>query len=472
MNYLRVEIFKSTNIFFAMFIIIFGLLSPIPAKANYSCLNPPSTAWKDPIWSASNTKDLKLLASWSFNDPEGCIVGIDSQYGNTDFRWNYREQIFPTSWRITRDGEMTLVTAELEFPIQLLQSMPNRNLDGFGTDFSQLLQLLRVDTWLKLRKGTGYDSSQINGKTGLAHLWGVWFSKNQNLVPLECEPTTGRVQDSKLSWKILSSGLKPVVEITIQEDSNCIFLVHAGPLSKPSGNDPTRLSSFPRQALAEFPFWDREAPPYFNQIITKPDQLVQVGVGNFADPLQTSNLLSEIDRNTVQIKNLPNQILTHSDVVSRDGSNVKVTTTLDGTEISPNSNDVITIYTGYYWWTTEESSGSRPGWTITFSGNSWTARYSRGGPLPGGRFMEYSTRAIKIPIKDLLITAEQQAAEKQAAAQAVADKIKADAQAVLDKAKADAEKSKKITITCTKGSKVKKVTSVKPKCPSGYKLKK
>lgn len=469
MNYLRGEIFKSANIFFAMFIIIFGLISPIPAKANYSCLNPPSTAHKDPIWSTSNTKDLKLLASWSFNDPEGCIVGMASQYGDNNFSWNQEIEnpapIIPTSWRITRDGEMTLVTAELEFPIQLLQSLPNRNLNGFSSDLSQLAQRLRVDTWLKLRKGTGYDTAQINGKTSLAHLWGVWFSKNQGLVPPECKPeapTIGAAPgflNSRLSWKILSSGLQPVVEISIQEDLNCIFLVHAGPLTKPLGlSFEHRNALFPKNSLAEFPFWDGEAPPYFNQIITRPDQLVQVGVGDFVDTTQTNG---DYDKKAASVKKLPNQVLNHSDVVIRDGSSVKVTTTIDGTGISPNSTDVITIYTGYYWWYTKDSSYYSGGWTVTFSGNSWTARYSKGGSLPGGAFMAYTTRAIKIPIKDLFVTAEQRAADQQADAQAVADKIKA-----------DAEKSKKITITCTKGSKVKKVTTVKPKCPVGYKVKK
>jgi hypothetical protein len=32
--------------------------------------------------------------------------------------------------------------------------------------------------------------------------------------------------------------------------------------------------------------------------------------------------------------------------------------------------------------------------------------------------------------------------------------------------------AKKITITCVKGKAVKKVTAVKPKCPTGYKVKK
>ena len=54
---------------------------------------------------------------------------------------------------------------------------------------------------------------------------------------------------------------------------------------------------------------------------------------------------------------------------------------------------------------------------------------------------------------------------------AAADKAAAD-KAAADKAAADkAAASKKITITCTKGKLKKKVTAVKPKCPTGYKKK-
>jgi hypothetical protein len=69
------------------------------------------------------------------------------------------------------------------------------------------------------------------------------------------------------------------------------------------------------------------------------------------------------------------------------------------------------------------------------------------------------------------------AAEKaasEAVAKAAADKIIADAnvQAAAILAAAKATALKKSTITCVKGKLTKKVTAVKPKCPSGYKVKK
>jgi hypothetical protein len=61
-------------------------------------------------------------------------------------------------------------------------------------------------------------------------------------------------------------------------------------------------------------------------------------------------------------------------------------------------------------------------------------------------------------------------------ANAVAEKIISDAKAevarILAAAKTSAAANKKTTIICTKGKLTKKVTAVKPKCPSGYKVKK
>ena len=67
-----------------------------------------------------------------------------------------------------------------------------------------------------------------------------------------------------------------------------------------------------------------------------------------------------------------------------------------------------------------------------------------------------------------------EAVEKAAADKAAADKIIQDAKLEAAKIIADAKAAaiKKITITCVKGKLTKKVTAVKPKCPSGYKVKK
>jgi hypothetical protein len=77
--------------------------------------------------------------------------------------------------------------------------------------------------------------------------------------------------------------------------------------------------------------------------------------------------------------------------------------------------------------------------------------------------------------------AEQKVGADKAQAAAAADKARAAAQDAADKAAAEeiaakaaavkAAALKKTTITCVKGKLIKKVIAVKPKCPTGYKVK-
>jgi hypothetical protein len=213
-------------------------------------------------------------------------------------------------------------------------------------------------------------------------------------------------------------------------------------------------------------------------------------------------------------------MLGHDDSVVREHNVVKINTTVDGLKLDSTSTDVVTVLLGIYSWYESPPGYSPSGWNITFSGNSWTARYSKGGSSPPGTMMYYENIAIKIPMGDLFISpeaklaaaafkAKQEAdakaaadlkAKQEADAKAAADlkaKQEADAKAAADlkakqeaDAKAAAEKilsdaaaeaarilaearaaTKKTTITCVKGKLTKKVTAVKPKCPSGYKKK-
>ena len=73
------------------------------------------------------------------------------------------------------------------------------------------------------------------------------------------------------------------------------------------------------------------------------------------------------------------------------------------------------------------------------------------------------------------LKAKQEAEEKAAAELKAKQKAEAKAAAELkakQEAEAKAAAAKKTTITCVKGKLTKKVTAVKPKCPTGYKLKK
>ena len=482
----------------AILVSIFLLLSLFvqPSKAtDYSCQYSPQKLTEDPIWTTSSAKDLKFIVSWAFKDPENCIIGMygnDEALGRTDFYWKYASSgryNFPAVWNVTKSGEMTLVSAETEFPIPLLQSLPNRNLDGYGSDLMQEKQDYSVQTFIKTRQDSRFSSTIVDGKYGLASLWGNWFSKNQGIFPDQCRPISPQNDmtklNAKVSWKILNPGPKPTVEISIQEDSNCIFLVHAGPLARSLGLN--TFDSSKQKSLAERPFWSGEAPPYFNQILSKPNQLVQVAIGDFT---RKALGYGGEDSDTDIVETLPSEILSHSDSVIRDGQSVKVATTIDLTNISSASSKVVTVYSGFYWWYSKNSSYTSAGWRINYSGDSWTARYSSGGSLPGGVFMGYTARAVKIPIVDLLNSAaEKAAAEKAALDKAAADKASAE-KAVLRKVAADKASAeladliaqqnaiaakvvqgKKTTVTCLKGKASKTVTAVKPVCPAGYKKK-
>ena len=493
-------------------------LLALPSEANeYSCLQDPELLTEDPIWSTSSNKDLKFVVSWAFKDPENCIVGMHGKgetFGENIFKWD-NEFKFPATWTLTRAGEMTLISAETEFPISLLRALPNRNLDGYGFDLSQLTQRFTVNTALKTRQGSNFGNAFIGGKYGISQLWGNWFSKNQGIFPDQCKPISPKSDmtklNAKVSWKVINPGTRPTVEIAVQEDSNCIFLVHAGPLVKPS-----RLNKFDastQKSLAERPFWSGEAPPYFSQILSKPDQLVQVAVGDFAG--KALGYGGE-DSDTDIVESLPSQLLSHSDSVIRDGQNVKVTTTIDLTNFSLASPDVITIYTGFYWWYSKDSSYTSAGWRVTYSGNSWTARYSSGGSLPGGVFMGYTARAVKIPIVDLLASAADKAkiqseidariySAKSQFSELSAEidsliKLSPSQKTILNGFKIGISSFKSInesniddaeidllrtstkvtelkinylknnkTITCAKGKKSIKVKDVNPSCPAGYK---
>ena len=94
---------------------------------------------------------------------------------------------------------------------------------------------------------------------------------------------------------------------------------------------------------------------------------------------------------------------------------------------------------------------------------------------------------LKIRKEEIAKAAEElaakQRAEVKAAAEKLVDSAKATADKIISDAKVEAERiiaegkakaaqsAKKVTITCVKGKLVKKVTSVKPVCPAGYKKK-
>ncbi len=115
-------------------------------------------------------------------------------------------------------------------------------------------------------------------------------------------------------------------------------------------------------------------------------------------------------------------------------------------------------------------------------GSMFQLRYYRGGnpktaPVDLAAFSFSFAFNIDLPTPAQIAEAKAAADKKIADEKAAADKIIADKAAadkvIADKAAAAAKAAaaKKITITCVKGKLTKKVTAVKPVCPSGYKKK-
>jgi hypothetical protein len=460
---------------------------------DYSCINPPGNQGKLPKWSTSGNKDLTFVVSWAFKDPEKCILGLLDPsekifgYTNNDFYWdnnwtnpNYK---LPTKWTLIRDGEMVLVSAESSFPIQILESLRNRNLSGFGFDIPMYSENFGVKAKIKIRQYGAYQDAgvlRISAGTGLAQLWGIWFSKNQGIFPMACSPKKANFLDQlpvKVSSNIVSSGRLAKIEIRLHEPNKCILFVHAGPMIAPSNLNLIKKDNGP--VLSTYPYWDGEAPPYFEDILGKPNQLVQVGIGDYvSSTLEGSCCLF----GGAEFNKIPQAILSHSDSVKIDGNEVVVTSSIEAPDVTPKEGTFVNALIGFYVLTHSEQESVSGGWSVNFSGNSWTARYFQGGVTLGGWEIKYLTRVVKIPTATLFVSAadkaaaDKAAADKAAADKAAADKAAAD-KAAADKAAADkaaADKAAAVTkkiITCVKGKIIKKVSGVSPKCPNGYKKK-
>ena len=425
----------------------------VPSFAeDYSCLQPPDTYGTDPIWTTSGDKDLKFIASWAFKDPEKCIVGMSNNTltgNNFTYPKSGNEKYqFPTSWTVNRSGEMVLVSAEVEFPLPLLKSLALLDNSSSEIKFFQTNQEFKVTGFLKIKKTDNFTTLFFSGEFGLAQLWGNWFSKNQEIFPSNCNAvdikSNAASLNSKINWKVLESGKNPKVEISITQDSDCIFLVHAGPLE--SFKTVTGSKYNEQKTLAEHPFWYGQGSAFFSKILGNPDQIIQIGLGEFTESKPTPHLGSA--DSTTKVVSLPTQVISHKDSIVRSSEVVKIISSIDATIIENTSVKNVTLYVGFYSWHQYGGLSYSNGWRVTYSGNTWTARYSAGGSISGGKNMVYQTQAIVIPVSDLILSETEKAAvalkaKQEAEAKAAADlkaKQEAEAKAAADlKAKQEAD---------------------------------
>ena len=419
----------------------------VSSANEFACQTSPIYP-QDPTWSTSGEKNLKFLVSWSFRDPENCILGMDHNIvfdGNFTYgtKADRSDRIkFPTSWKVSREGEMALISAETELSIPLLLSLSNKNFDGYGTGLSLNNRDFEILAFVKLRKGNGFSGSSVSGTYGIAQVWGHWFSKSQGLHPKDCEPqllekSDTSVPKSNLSYeyKILEYGLKPKVEIIINDPNNCIFLVHSAALTPDKRLGRSNFWNY-AQTLAEYPYWHPESAAYFDSILKSPTDILEVGlnVDLGSTPIPSINTESYLQSNATPVLRVPSKLLSHTDSVARIGNQVKITSSIDTLGLSLSPTDNVVFYLGTYKWFTRNISYISGGWNITYSGNSWTARYSKGYSNPGGLTPSYYTKGVSILASELLVSPEAKAA---ADAKTAADKAAADAKTAADKAAAD-----------------------------------
>ena len=337
------------------------------------------------------------------------------------------------------------------------------------------------------------------------------------------------------TYRVESPGKSPTLNVDIADSRQCIHLVGVLPVTKDSVRDiltdfPT-LFKIDRY-FAHYAFWDSRAKEYLSLFQTNQIPKLRIAQGDFARTTSVPRML-ESEPELHEILS-PVTEFTHTDSVVRDNTRVTISSKLDLStiDISKTTPDSTTgVYVGYYYPYSGTLSCYSTRWSVSNSGSTIRLRYIKGACLDPTQKYQYQTKYIQIPTLDLLygvgkadserkaivelkakqeaearaaaeLKAKQEAdarvaaelkAKQEADAKAAAElkaKQEADAKVAAElEAKADAEAkiaaelkakqeadakaaaTKKSTITCVKGKLTKKVTAVKPKCPTGYKKK-
>jgi hypothetical protein len=462
------------------------LLSPwtmLPAHSvDYNCTSFSIPNWDHPDWSISNSKDLRIVFTWRVNDPQQCVAGLEKVTGLKNFFVKYSSptQNFDTTWNFERSGDVAVVTATFEVPIQWLQAWDNTG-EKYSTGMQQNFPDIQ-NTLMGLNDQAGKHLGDVHGEISKATLWGIWFSKNQGLDTSQCDYPLGSTNytppniplNPDFEVKILEYGYNPKIQISVNSTKNCIFLLHSGPLKATSDN-----LSLGAKYLSEAPFWNHASQVFFSSILGSQNQIIQIGIGGFArncncNPSGGANIPF------AELQTEPN-LVSHTDFLSQVSEEIRVTSSLDLNGVPQNAAEV-GIYVGYYYWYNSAPTSGSGRWMINWtSPSTFTATYQNGFYSSPIRVMQYQSHYISIPLKDLLLSpevkaaADKAAADKAAADKAAADKAAAD-KAAADKAAADAKtksaSSTKSTITCVKGKLVKKIPAYTFSCPKGYKVQK
>jgi hypothetical protein len=268
---------------------------------------------------------------------------------------------------------------------------------------------------------------------------------------------------------VITAGQRPKISIEISDPSNCAFLIY------------TPTIGTAKQDNILNPFWSSKGTAYWSNLVSSKPDLIQVSTKVFGEKRNRS-----IWPNGFEILSDAMPVASTSSL-SLVNNKILINSELDFTQLNKSSINrtseaqiVIGVYSRIN--TISSGSGSTGGWRVTWvSANSFRIGYSRGGATPTGIFDDYQVASVKIPLIDLLEdSATRERAKQEAEAKAKAEAETREAAAIAEReaaaiaqaeAAAKAAAKKKTTITCVKGKLTKKVTAIKPKCPSGYRAK-
>jgi hypothetical protein len=500
------------------------------------CSSQPNYLLESPdIWESKNSKELIYKLYWKLRDPENCITGIgtskatlerspfsesiptsftfervnDSVIVSSQMRINQKSLESLSNKDIDRKGWDFLGGIKVE--VEVIRDEPKgKNIYLLQGDYS--LKNLWSDWFAKL-KGTYSDTCSnllANGQNE-----GSFYGLEGTFIP-----------SGKVSLKSVTDG-NLIYQLVIP-NADCVDWVYTGPVSKPNYGsliDNSQVSYWKgiydnyilkylssAYLHANYPIWAGTSSEYFQGIISDTSFVRVFTAKCFSWEAGASSCLNDKWTN-----------LQTEQKFSRVGSDIVIDISISQSSLKQIQPEQTNLYFFHGSYSRFSSKGLvvSGGWSTTCStlGRITTCRSykSTGGTSPANTNVAFQSTLSEFknfykPVLDAELKAKQEAEAKAKADAELKAKQEAEAKAKADaelkakqeaeaKAKADADwltretarqeaaareeaelkaaavaakaaAAKKSTITCVKGKLTKKVTAVKPKCPTGYKVKK
>ena len=504
----------------------------VGACAGFASIENQETkaATSTPHWNLLDGAGFKFEVTWAIPDKNNCVNDLSTPDSLRCFHVRIKKGAgdigicVNATWQLVRSNGYSILIARFEVPTNWIES--------YKFPSSRYEEAINIDFTIEHKDNDQYSkfgNDFIRGKFYWDDLWGLYFSKKQNIYSENCDvidsekPYAATIKYlPDFTYRVEGPSMSPTLKIDIADIKKCIHLVGVLPVAK----DPDRkhvYSTFPTlftidRYFAHYPFWDPVAKEYFSLFESNQIPKLRIAQGSFARTASVSNYTDILGRVSHPIYNSEpvfHEILTsiselkHSDTVARSSTGVTISSKIDLStiDISLVTPDSITgVYLGYYYPYSGADSCTSSYVSIYQSGSRVTVRYAKGGCLNPAQRFQYQTKYIQIPTLDLLYGVGKADSERKAVAEAKA-KLEAEAKAVAElkakqeaeakaaaelkakqeaeakatanaaelkakqEAEAEAAAKKKSTITCIKGKLTKKVTALNPKCPSGYKKK-